>query len=148
MPRESIKLTTDELRTFLKPESRAILGTLAVDGKAWGDAVACAFMDDRLYFRVPTKTKSLAHIRRDPRVCCTVESHPLGAAYYTIKGAILHGKAEEVKGDVAKKAKTALDKLPDPVEPSRKDGVVFSVGIDDVASFDFAKIKGRYEERK
>lgn len=147
MPRESIKFTTDELRSFLKPERRAILATLAPDSKAWGDAVACVFMDDRLYFRVPTKTKSLANIRRDPRVCCTVETHPLGAAYYTIKGAMLHGKADEVKGDAAKKVKPVLDKVPDPVEPSRTDGVIFSVGIDDVASFDFGKIRFRYEPK-
>ena len=148
MPREhaQITMTREELLAFLGQDRRLVLGTIAADGGPWGDAVAYALHDERVFFRVPLRTRSLANIRRDSRVCCVVESHPLGSSYYQIKGAIVHGKAEEARsGTLPGKVRSALDAAPDPVEPARKDGVVFSVGLEDVASFDFGKIKHRYE---
>ncbi len=145
MPRESIKMDPDELRAFLASDSRLILATLAEDTKPWGDAVAYLFQNDRVFFRVPQNAPSLQNIRRDNRVACVVESHPVGSEYYAIKGATVHGRAEET-GDAAVKA--ALAAVPDPVEPeASSEGVVFSVGIDDTASFSFAKIKYRYDDQ-
>jgi len=149
MPREhaSINMTRQELAHFLGDQTRCIVGTLDAEAGPWGDAAACVFQDEALYFRIPGKARSLANLQRDNRVCCVVEDHPTGADYYTIKGAILHGRATTVADPAtAQRVASALDRIPDPVtgRPS-PDGAVFSVGIDDVASFDFAKIKRRFE---
>ncbi len=149
MPREhaTINMTREELGRFLGSQTRCIVGTLDAEAGPWGDAAACVFRDEALYFRIPKKTRSLANLQRDSRVCCVIEDHPTGADYYTIKGAILHGRATAVaESATAQRVTSALDQIPDPVtgRPS-PGGTVFTVGIDDVASFDFAKIKRRFE---
>ena len=149
MPREhaDIRMNAEELALFLGTQTRCILGTLDAEAGPWGDATACVFLDGALHFRVPRKARSFANIQRDSRVCCAVEDNPTGAEYYTIKGAIVHGRATAVSDPaVAKRVASALDQIPDPVTDSPAvDGAVFSIGVDDVASFDFAKIKRRFE---
>jgi hypothetical protein len=151
MPREhaNIKMTDEELQSFLGSFSRLIVATVADDGRAWGDAAAYCFVDGRVYFRVPQGTKSLANIKRDDRVCCTVESHPTGSSYYAIKGALLYGHAEALAtGAGADRVRTVLAEIPDPLQPERgQDGTIFSVGLDDVVSFVFEKIRYRYEDK-
>lgn len=149
MPREhaTMNMTLEELANFLGTQTRCIVGTLDAEAGPWGDAAACVFQDGALYFRIPRKARSLANLQRDSRVCCVMEDHPTGSDYYTIKGAILHGRATIVADPAtARRVASALDQLSDPVtgKPA-PDGTVFTVGIDDVASFDFAKIKRRFE---
>ena len=146
MPREhfDITMTPEELDEFLGSFSRLTLGTNDRDGGTWGDCVAYRFDGERVYFRVPPGSRSLANIRADARVCCTVESHPSGASYYAIRGALLHGRAEE---ETNGRVPPELGAVPDPVDKSRSGGPVFSVGLDDVVSFVFAKIAYRYEDR-
>jgi hypothetical protein len=146
MPREhfDITMTPDELDEFLGSFHRLSLGTNDRDGGTWGDCVAYQFDGERVFFRVPAGSRSLANIGADDRVCCTVESHPSGASYYAIRGALLHGRAvEESDGRVP----PALEAVPDPVDGEVSAGPVFSVGLDDVVSFVFAKIAYRYEDR-
>ena len=146
MPKESIKMTQEELRDFLKTDSRLVLATLAPDTKAWADTVAYVFVDDRIYFRVSEHSLSLANIRRDPRVAGAVESHPKGSEYYAIRGATCHGSAKE--GSTAQ-VDAALARIADPVAPrDPRNGVVFSIGIEDQLSFMFSKIKYRYDDRR
>ena len=148
MPREHghIKLTTDELAEFAAQQTRCIVATVDADGAPWGDAAACVFRDGRLYFRVPTSTRTFQNVQKDGRVCCTLESHPAGSEYYTIKGALLHGRATPTRAPSRELAE-ALAQLPDPVTGAPlEDGAIFSVGTDDVASFDFAKIQRRFDQ--
>jgi Pyridoxamine 5'-phosphate oxidase len=146
MPREhfNITMTDEELHTFLGSFSRLVLATNDRDGGTWGDGVAYSFMADRIYFRVPESTRSLANIRDDNRVCCVVENHPFGSSYYAIKAALLHGRAQE-ESDPSVLAGFAND--PDPVQSDRFDGPTFSIGLDDTVSFVFAKIAYRYTDR-
>ncbi|MBW2271150.1 MAG: pyridoxamine 5'-phosphate oxidase family protein [Deltaproteobacteria bacterium] len=148
MPREhsTIGMSSEELGRFAGTERRCVVGTLDADGGPWGDAVACAFHEGRLYFRVPAATRTLRNIQRDARVCCTIESHPEGSEYYTIKAAMFHGRAQPADAAAARGA-GALGELSDPVTGARaEEGSIFSVGVDDVVSFDFAKIKRRFEQ--
>ena len=149
MPREhpTIKMTIDELLSFVGAQVRCIVGTLDAEGGPWGDAAACVLYDGALYFRVPRNSRSCANILRDNRVCCAVEDHPTGDDYYTIKGAVLHGRAAPLaEPAMAQQVVVALENLPDPVTGTRMaDGAIFSIGLEDVASFDFAKIKRRFE---
>jgi hypothetical protein len=104
-------------------------------------------VDQRLYFRVPTGTRTLAHLRRDGLVCCVVESKPDDSTYYGIKGAMLHGGAVPLGDGEAPDIRANLSRVPDPLEPDRNDGVVFSVGLEDSTSFSFDKIQGRYQDQ-
>ncbi len=150
MPREhaDIKMTPTELDEFLGSFDRLIVATLDADGNPWADAAAYRYVDRRVYFRVPQETRTLANLRRDPRVCCVVESKPSGSSYYGIKGAMLHGSARELQGDADPGILKALSVLPDPVEPERTDGSVFSVGLEDSTSFSFEKIQYRYQDQR
>jgi len=149
MPREHshIKMTEEELTAYLASFNRLVLATIDADDNPWADVVAYRFLDGRAYFRVPPGTRSAANIARDPRVCCVVESKPDISSYYDIKGAMLHGHAEELAGDAAA-IQAALGQVPDPVEPGLgTEGTIFSVGLDDATSFAFEKIRYRYQDR-
>jgi nitroimidazol reductase NimA-like FMN-containing flavoprotein (pyridoxamine 5'-phosphate oxidase superfamily) len=147
MPREhaTIKMSFEELAKFVSAETRCIVGTLDEDGGPWGDAASCVFRDERLYFRVPMATRTLRNLDRDDRVCCTIESHPAGSEYYTIKAAIFHGRAQRAESETAQELAGVFAGLLDPVDGEAQ-GPIFSVGVDDVVSFDFAKIVRRFEE--
>jgi nitroimidazol reductase NimA-like FMN-containing flavoprotein (pyridoxamine 5'-phosphate oxidase superfamily) len=144
----TIKMTPEELRAYLAADSRLVVATLDADDAPWADGAAYTFVDDRVYFRIPTDSKTYANIQRDDRVCCVVESKPTISSYYDIKGALLHGHAEALsEGDDG--IASTLEAMPDPVEPGRAgDWVILSVGLDDSTSFSFDKIQGRYQDRQ
>lgn len=142
-----ISLSVDEMADLASEQKRCIVATVNTDGAPWGDAAACIFHLGRLYFAVARDTRTRRNIEADPRVCCTMEDHPEGAGYYTIKGAMLHGHAERHATDSAPEVTSAIAALPDPVSgKAGNERVIFSVGTDDVASFDFAKINRRFEQ--
>lgn len=148
MPREHsrIAMTDEELTEFLASDQRLVLATVSPDGGSWGDVVAYVAADERVYFKVPENTVSAANIAADPRVCCVVECLPTNGSYYDIRGAIMHGIAEPAEPDNV--AFERLTELPDPItlnagEPSH----YFSIGLDDMTSFVFAKIQYRYEDK-
>jgi hypothetical protein len=147
MPREhfSITMTDQELRTFLGSFNRLVLATVAPDEGTWGDAVAYHFDGERVYFRLPVQTRSYANISRDKRVCCVVESS--GPSYYDNKAAMLHGEALEVPAGASDAIESALARIPDPVDRTSTAGSIFSVGLDNVVSFAFDKIRYRYADR-
>ena len=143
----SIKMTPEELDEYLGSYQRLIVATLDDDGAPWADAAAYVFLDDRIWFRVPTDTATYRHLRRDGLVCCVVESKPDDSTYYGIKGAMMHGRAEVLDEGSSPAVHQALAERPDPVSPERTDGVVFSVGLEDSTSFSFEKIQGRYQDK-
>ncbi|MBJ19894.1 MAG: pyridoxamine 5'-phosphate oxidase family protein [bacterium] len=141
----TIKMDAEEVAKFASGEFRCIIGTLDDDGGPWGDAASCVFRDERMYFRLPVGSRSLRNLDRDDRVSCTIESHPSGADYYTIKAAIFHGRAERAQGGAERELAGAFADRPDPVDGGTE-GTIFSVGADDVVSFDFAKIVRRFDQ--
>jgi len=142
----AIKMSRDEVAHFVATQTRCVVATLDAGGAPWGDAAACVFHDGALYFRIPSDTRTARNLSADRRVCCALESHPAGADYYTIKAAMLHGRAFSAEG-ASPEVLGALEQLPDPVTGApNRDGLVFGVGLDDVVSFDFAKIVRRFEQ--
>lgn len=144
MPREhsAITLTADEIVAFISGQRYCIVATLEADGSPWGDAAACRLHDGKLLFRVTESSRSRRNLEADPRVCCTLESK--GADYYSAVAAMVHGHASPVSSDVA--TASGLDTLADPVTGSSNKDVVFAVDLDHVVSFDFAKIKRRFDQ--
>ena len=142
MPREhsAITLTSDEIADFVASQTLCIVATLDPDGSPWGDVAACALRDGRLYFRLGERSRSRRNVEADPRVCCTLEAQ--GTGYYAMISAMVHGEASPLgDGDSVPE----LDDLADPVDGATT-GPVFSVDLEHVVSFDFAKIQRRFEQ--
>jgi PPOX class probable F420-dependent enzyme len=83
----------DELWRFLEDSHTGILTTLRADG--WPVALPVWFTthDNRIYVQTPARTRKVAHVRRDPRVCFTAEA---GVAWAELRAVVLTGQAEVV----------------------------------------------------
>lgn len=148
MPREHsrIAMTDEELAEFLASDNRLVLATAAPDGGTWGDVVAYIASGDRVHFTVPDGSVSARNIAADNRVCCVVESLPTNGSYYDIKGAMMHGAAQPTPADDPVLEKLAAIEDPITHRPGER-GQCFSIGLEDMASFVFAKIQYRYEDK-
>lgn len=132
MPRESIAMTGPELHTFLGGQEWMVLATLDADGVPAGELVATALLGGRLYFAVPHGGRAAEHLARDPRACCAADVFP---SYYEIRGAVVHGSAEVVEAPPGTHAVARA---------AARGATVYSLPLDDVSSFDFAKIRNKY----
>lgn len=94
-----------------------------------------------MYFRVPLDTRSYANIRKDNRVCCIADRYP---SYFEVKGVMVHGRAAYVMDqDAIKWAGAAFLSIPNPVQNLIPRSDLYCVLLDDVASFDFSKIRNK-----
>ncbi len=139
MPREQISMPPQEVAEFLRGERGLVLGPLAEDGGPWADAAACLFRDNTVFFSIPRSGHSFRNIQRQSRVCCILEQWP---SYYEIKGVILHGEARMVADEDAEGVLAAMASLF--LSDKASERVLFALGLDDVVSFDFSKIKRKY----
>jgi nitroimidazol reductase NimA-like FMN-containing flavoprotein (pyridoxamine 5'-phosphate oxidase superfamily) len=125
MGREEIGMARAELAAFLGAQRWVALGTLDPDGTPVGDVVPVVLDGERLRFAVAVDSRAHDNIRRDPRVCCAADEFP---TYYEIRGATAHGRA------------TPRDEA----HPLGPDWCEYAIPLDDVASFDFKKIRAKY----
>jgi hypothetical protein len=131
-------MSAEDSAAFLADQDWVVLATLDPDGSPWADVVASSVRGARLLFRVPAGSRSERNIRQEPRICCTQDENP---RYYEIRGVIAHGEAERVLPD---DVPADLVARRDPLRPDEKpSGDVYSIGLTDVVSFDFAKIERR-----
>ncbi len=138
MPRESITMTLDDATAFLQGRTWVALATLEPDGSPWADIVPSLLQQDRLFFKLPTGSRSHANIQRDQNVCCANDQYP---TYYEIKGVVIHGKAERIDED---DIPLGLRDRPDPLQKvAGPEGACYAVPVADVVSFDFSKIVRR-----
>ena len=124
MPHEAIEMTRAEMLAFFGAQRWVALATLDPDGTPVGDVVPVLLDDERLCFAVPRGSRAHDNVARDPRVCCASDEFP---SYYEIRGATAHGRAEVRPGDRL-----------------GPDWVEYVLALDDVASFDFRKIRRPY----
>lgn len=132
-------MTHDEVVDFVSGQTHCFVATLDPDGSPWGDVAACRYRDGRLWFRLAAGSRSLRNVEADPRVCCTLEEQ--GPDYYRNVSAMVHGEAIPLSDSAWL---VELDALTDPVAGTRIAGSVFSVDLEQVVSFDFAKIQRRF----
>jgi len=88
-----VAFNEEELWQFLEDSHTGILTTLRADG--WPLAVPVWFTahEHRVYVQTPARTRKVAHVRRDPRVCFTAEA---GEAWAELRAVVLTGTAEIV----------------------------------------------------
>jgi PPOX class probable F420-dependent enzyme len=86
-----VSFEDDELWQFLDDTHTGILTTLRRDG--WPVALPVWFVtrNHRVYVQTPARTRKVAHIRRDPRVCFTAEA---GVMWAELRAVVLTGRAD------------------------------------------------------
>ncbi len=86
-----VSFDEDELWQFLDDTHTGILTTLRADG--WPLALPVWFVtaERRVYVQTPARTRKVAHVRRDPRVCFTAEA---GVVWGELRAVVLTGRAD------------------------------------------------------
>lgn len=90
----AITLSPEEIDRFLGEELTAILTTIRRDGRPLSVPMWFLYLDGALYFRTPQHSAKVGHLRRDPRVCCLVET---GTRYLELKAVVIDGEAKWVE---------------------------------------------------
>jgi nitroimidazol reductase NimA-like FMN-containing flavoprotein (pyridoxamine 5'-phosphate oxidase superfamily) len=91
-----VRLDREEIEEFLTDGHTLILATIRKSGAPFMTPLWYAFLDGAIYFRTKRGSAKVAHILRDPRVCCLVEE---GENWIDLKAVIMNGRAEAVEGD-------------------------------------------------
>ena len=139
MAREQIGMTAAEVDVFFASQRWVVLATLDADGSPWADLAACGLEQGELHFLVCRGTRSHHNIERDARVCASIDVYP---SYYAIRGATAHGAARRVD-DGSLRARIARPGVP-VADDSGERSDLYALPLDDVFSFDFAKIRNQY----
>lgn len=112
--RPDISMSSDEIRAFLATQDHGVVVALDA-GAPVGTVAPIRLVDGMLRVTVDPGDPVAALLAGDPRVCVIAEQFP---HYYEIKGVAAHGIAR----------------------PSAAAGATFTLSLDDVTSFDFAKL--------
>ena len=119
-PRPDISMGPDEVRAFLATRPRAVLAALD-DGAPVGTVVDVVVVDDGIAVTIADPIVA-ALVTRDDRVCVVADQFPV---YHEIRGVVAHGRARH---------------LTPVVDGPGAGGVTFRLDLDDVVTFDFAKL--------
>jgi PPOX class probable F420-dependent enzyme len=92
--RSKIKMTDEEIDTFLHQRNSVALSSLNHDGTIHTIAMWYGFLDGMMAFETKAKSQKVQNLRRDPRITCMVET---GDKYEELKGVELVGTAEIVE---------------------------------------------------
>jgi len=137
--REQIGMSASEIDAFFASQRWVVLATLDADGSPWAELAACGLERGELHFLVCRGTRSHGNIERDARVCASVDVYP---SYYEIRGATAHGAARRVD-DESVRSRIARPGVP-VVDDTGERSDLYALPLDDVFSFDFAKIRNQF----
>ena len=89
-----VKLTPEELDAFLDKGHTLIVATVRKSGEPFLVPVWYVWRDGAFWVGTPARSSKVAHIKRDPRVCCMVEE---GEAWLDLKAVIMNCEASVVE---------------------------------------------------
>lgn len=89
--RAQIRMTDDEIATFVERSRTATLATVGPDGLSHLVAMWYAVLDGELWFETKAKSQKAVNLRRDGRVTCLIED---GQTYDVLRGVAIEGRAE------------------------------------------------------
>ena len=92
--RERIRMTPDEVDTFLAHPHKLQLATINRDGTPHLVTMYYALEDGRIAFWTYRTSQKAANLRRDPRVSCLIEA---GEGYDQLRGVTITGEIEPVE---------------------------------------------------
>jgi PPOX class probable F420-dependent enzyme len=85
-----VRLGENEIEEFLASAHTAIVATLRQDGSPLALPMWFVMVDGSPYIRTIAQSAKAEHLRRDPRICFTVEQ---GEAWAELKAVVLSGSA-------------------------------------------------------
>lgn len=88
-----VKLTPEEIDEFLTKGHTLIMATIRKSGEPLLIPIWYVYMDGAFYVGTAMKSPKVAHIKRDPRVCCMVEE---GEKWIDLKAVIANCDASLV----------------------------------------------------
>lgn len=112
--RPDISMTPAEITAFLATQRRVVVAALD-RGAPVGTVASARMAGSGIEVSLPPDDEVAALLAADDRVCVIAEQFP---SYYEIRGVVAHGHAHF----------------------SREDPSTFRLALDDVLSFDFAKL--------
>ena len=92
--RAQIRMSDDEVATFLEQQRTATMATVGPDGTPHLVAMWYGLVDGKVWFETKSRSQKAVNLRRDPRITCMVED---GLTYDTLRGVSLEGRAEIVE---------------------------------------------------
>jgi len=144
--RSKIKMTEEEIDSFLHERNSISLASLNHDGTIHVVAMWYGFVEGMVAFETKAKSQKVQNLRRDPRITCMVET---GDKYEELKGVELVGTAEVIEdGDRLWQIGVSVferyqgpysDEMKPFVEAMLRKRVGIAVHVDRVVSWDHAK---------
>src|SRR3989440_4702348 len=88
--RDQIRMTDEEIRTFLEEQRTLQVATIDHDGYPHLVAMWYVLINDEITFWTYAKSQKALNLRRDPRLTCLVET---GEQYNELRGVQIKGRA-------------------------------------------------------
>ena len=89
-----IKMTADEVDSFLAERQSMTMSTIAGDGSIHSVAMWYGFLEGAVAFETKAKAQKVVNLRRNPHLTCLVEA---GDTYDQLRGVTLIGTGEIVE---------------------------------------------------
>jgi PPOX class probable F420-dependent enzyme len=147
--RDRIKMSQEEIDTFLAERNSMAMATLDKDGRIHLVAMWYGFLEGAVAIETKAKSQKVANLRRDPRVTVMVED---GDTYDQLRGVELVGTAEIVEDpdriwtlgvSVFERYNAPYTEEMRPfVEIMLRKRVVVKVNVEKVVSWDHRKLAG------
>jgi PPOX class probable F420-dependent enzyme len=150
--RDLIKLTDDELDTFLGQRQTMNVATYNHDGTIHLVAMWYGFYEGKPAFETFTKSQKIANLKRDPRITVLMET---GQEYDQLRGAELVGTAtvSEDPAVVMPVARSVVERYFPVDKPEDAEAIAIGlankrsaviIDIDRIVSWDHTKLGGTY----
>lgn len=147
--RSEIKMTTEEVESFLQGERTTTMCSMHPDGSIHAVAMWYAFLGGVIAVETKAKSQKIRNLRRDPRLTFLVEA---GELYDELRGVEIVGRARIIEdpGEVWKFGVSMWERYMGPyseeqrpmVEVMMKNRVIVTMHVDKVVSWDHRKLTG------
>ncbi len=93
--RDKIKMSEEEITTFLQNQISLQIGTINKDGSPHLTTMWYLYDGDNFIFHTYTKSQKIINLQRDSRITVLTEA---GSQYSDLKGIIVYGEVEIISG--------------------------------------------------
>jgi PPOX class probable F420-dependent enzyme len=149
--RDAIKMTDEEIRTFLEAGRDLQVASINADGTPHLVTMWYGMLDGEIAFWTYAKAQKIVNLRRDPRLSVLVAT---GDRYEQLKGVSIVGRAEIVDDpdEVLRYGEVVYERYWGPLDDTVRDGVramgakrvVIRVKPEKTLSWDHSKLGGEY----
>jgi len=94
--RDQIKMSKEEITTFLQNQISLQIGTINKDGSPHLSTMWYFYDGERFIFHTYTKSQKILNLKRDSRITVLAEA---GIQYSDLRGVIAYGDTEIINGE-------------------------------------------------